>query len=129
MEVINVDDLLGIPHTKNGRDVHTGLDCFGLAMEVEKRFGHTLIDLEDFKDENKVVQDFEQDYKKLVNLQEIKKPENPSDLILFKDIKGISTHIGVYLGDDLFIHSPNSFVKIDKLSRYNHIIGRVYKWL
>ena len=128
MKVINIDDLLGIPHIKNGRDITSGLDCFGLAIEVEKRFGHKLIDLDEFKNTDKKIQDFEKDYLKLVKLKKTDTAETPGDLILFRDKSNIMSHIGVYLGEGIFIHSPNTFVKTDKLARYEHLIGRVYKW-
>ena len=39
--MINLRDLLGIPFTNRGRTLD-GLDCYGLVMEVYKKFGITL---------------------------------------------------------------------------------------
>lgn len=33
------EDLLGVPFRNRGRDPKTGLDCYGLAMEVFRRHG------------------------------------------------------------------------------------------
>ena len=35
----NVSDLIGIPFVSSGRDPKTGLDCWGLVLEVGRRFG------------------------------------------------------------------------------------------
>lgn len=37
-------DLLGVPYYPSGRDVKTGLDCWGLAMELYRRQGKQLPD-------------------------------------------------------------------------------------
>ena len=39
--MINLRDLLGIPFTNRGRTLD-GLDCYGLVMEVYKKFDITL---------------------------------------------------------------------------------------
>lgn len=41
--MINVFDLIGLPYQENGRGPE-GYDCYGLAIEVEKRFGKKLRD-------------------------------------------------------------------------------------
>lgn len=43
-ETIYLADLIGKPYKENGRDL-TGFDCYGLAIEVTKRFGKPLNDV------------------------------------------------------------------------------------
>lgn len=39
------DDLLGVPYKKDGREIKTGLDCYGLAIECFRRVGKNLKDI------------------------------------------------------------------------------------
>ena len=39
-----VKDLIGIPYKDHGRDF-SGMDCYGIAIEVLKRFGKNLPDV------------------------------------------------------------------------------------
>jgi cell wall-associated NlpC family hydrolase len=51
--MINLRDLLGIPFTNRGRTLD-GLDCYGLVMEVYKKFDITLPEYNaDFDDTEK----------------------------------------------------------------------------
>ena len=43
--MVNIDDLIGVPFVNGGRDVKIGLDCWGLVMEVFRRYG---IEIPDF---------------------------------------------------------------------------------
>lgn len=45
-DVLKIDDLIGIPFVDGGRDPRTGLDCWGLVLEVFRRSG---INLPDYK--------------------------------------------------------------------------------
>ena len=42
--MVNVHDLMGTPFVPGGRQVGKGLDCWGLYIEVMKRFGITVPD-------------------------------------------------------------------------------------
>lgn len=44
-DVIDVSDLIGVPFVPFGRDAKTGLDCYGLVMEVARRYGKPLRDV------------------------------------------------------------------------------------
>lgn len=41
---IYVGDLIGVPYKDHGRDM-AGLDCYGLAIEVARRYGYELRDV------------------------------------------------------------------------------------
>ena len=42
--MVKLNDLVGKRFVNGGRITATGLDCWGLVMEVFKRFGHTIPD-------------------------------------------------------------------------------------
>lgn len=42
--VIEINDLIGVPFKKGGRDLVSGVDCFGLLMECHKRLGKDIPD-------------------------------------------------------------------------------------
>ena len=55
--MIRYDDLIGVPFKNHGRDVKTGLDCYGLVMEVYRRFGIRLPEFDaDYDDVEKISQ-------------------------------------------------------------------------
>ena len=129
MQAIDVTDLLGVPYEKNGRTLD-GLDCYGLVLEVCKRFGYKL---PDFEYDNTSYSSFitarnsikPSDY----GLEISDSPYKQGDLILFKVKCQFDNHCGVYLGDDQFIHCDMFGVHVQSLKDYPFEIGSVYKWL
>lgn len=124
--MINIDDLIGVRYKLNGRNIREGLDCYGLAIEVENRFGHKLPDYADM--DQKYFLMYEEKCLRSINVKEISEPISEGDLILIKNAKGIFGHIGVYLGKDKFIHCNTLGVHIDRVSQYKNFIGKVYQW-
>lgn len=129
--MIDVSDLIGVPYKVNGRDIRKGLDCIGLAIEVERRFGHKLPDKEDFCADVK-----NRNFEKLAastvsecSVKEINKPTKEGDVILFKDVYGMLFHIGIYLGNNIFIHCNKYGVHTERLNSFSGEIGKVYTWL
>lgn len=127
--MINIDDLLGVRYRHNGRNAKTGFDCYGLAIEVEKRFGHILPDLDLFKADGR---DFMVCKNIALNelcekVQEVNEPEQEGDVILFNN-NSVLNHIGVYLGNGKFIHCNKYGVHIERTTQCYHI-GKVYRWL
>lgn len=123
--MINIDDLVGKPYITNGRGPN-GYDCYGLAIEVEKRFGHTWKNIEDCKKLNYDFDDCLNQWKTLVKIKEISSPQKEGDVVFIKNNKGIISHIGIYLGDGMVIHCNYLGVHLDKLTRLS--IGKVYTW-
>lgn len=125
-----LDDLIGIRYTQNGRTKEQGFDCYGLAIEVERRLGHSLPDIEKAREED---YDFDECRKlclSKVKAKQVDGPEKKGDVVLIKDLGGSLTHIGVYLGRGLLIHCDKRFgVHIDKIDRLRGFIGRSYTWL
>lgn len=127
MSDISYSDLIGIPYKFNGRD-KSGMDCYGLVLEMFKRNNVTLPDYlyEDDSDATitKLISD---------NVEfavELERPE-PYCAVLFRQHK-FGTHMGVVLPDlSHFIHcSTGRNVAVEKLGSmrwYSKIMG-YYKW-
>jgi cell wall-associated NlpC family hydrolase len=120
-----INDLIGVPFKQRGRD-KSGMDCFGLAIEVLKREGIQLDDA--------FYEDLEADTKKrLMESLEASVPntrlERPEkNCVIEFNILGQPSHIGVYLGGGEFIHASEQFgVVIDKLYRWKHKVKGYYR--
>lgn len=125
-----LDDLIGVRYTHNGRTKEEGFDCYGLAIEVEKRLGYSLPDIEKAREA-----DYDFDECKRLCLAKVKAkqtdmPEKKGDVVLIKDMTGKLTHIGVYLGRGQVVHCDRRYgVHIDRIERLRGLVGRCYTWL
>lgn len=102
---------LKVPYLWGGESPE-GFDCSGLMQYV---FRSQEIDIPRVSEE-------QQSFAKPISMAEIK----PGDLVFNKSSQ--STHVGMYIGDDMFIHAPHTgdIVKITKLSTSNmKYAGRV----
>lgn len=102
---------LKVPYMWGG-ETPKGFDCSGLMRYVFKSQG---IELPRMSDE-------QQKIATSINIKEIK----PGDLVFNK--ASSSTHVGLYIGNDMFIQAPRSgdVVKISKLSSSNmKYVGRI----
>lgn len=126
--MINIDDLVGVRYRTNGRSIQGGFDCYGLAIEVEKRFGHNLPDLDEIKMKDRDINSCEELCVKQTKAIQIDYPKTEGDVLFMKDGAGVMNHIGVYLGDGRFIHCNKYGVHIEKVAFYKNMIGRVYTW-
>ena len=120
-----VNDYVGIPYSDRGRS-HESCDCYGLIYLIYKeKFS---IELPTFTDQyEKVDMSVEEIYRDEVkNWKEVKEPKL-GDVVYFK-ICGHNTHVGMYLGDGLFIHNisrkgSSSIAEIKNPKWVNRIIG------
>ncbi len=104
---------LGIPYLWGGTTPE-GFDCSGLMQYVFNSQGIEI---------PRVSQD-QQSFAEPINLSELK----PGDLVFNKSSN--STHVGLYIGDDKYLHAPHTgdVVKISTLSTSNmKYAGRVLK--
>lgn len=110
--MLEVADLIGIPFVEFGRDVNTGLDCYGLAIEVEKRLGKKLNDV--------VLEKF--DYAKVKTTLpglNVKKTDVIKEGVIleFYGLRDKRLHVGVALDNNTFIHATeNQGVRISTLT-------------
>jgi cell wall-associated NlpC family hydrolase len=90
---------MGIPYVWGGSKPSTGMDCSGFVRYVFKQHGVILPHYSGYQAQMGVP----------VALADIQ----PGDLVAF----GFPVHhVGIYIGDGLFIHTPGDYVKIQKLS-------------
>lgn len=126
--MIKVDDLIGAKFRNHGRNAKDGFDCYGLAIEVSKRYGHTLEDLWYEKSSSEM---FESKYDSVLkNMGDKLIPtdkQEESNLIVFFE-NGKAVHIGIIIDDDMFMHADIYGVRITKLSSYHRTDWRIYKW-
>ncbi len=99
---MNYSKYIGLPYVDNGRDT-TGVDCWGLARLFYK--GELNIDLPSYVESYSGGSD-----PQIVEAVSIYKDNwqleskgNPGDLCLF-NILGEPTHVGIYIGDNKFLH-------------------------
>lgn len=86
---------LGIPYLRGGNSAETGFDCSGFVRAIYKETIGFVLPRSADQQANAT--------------QKIDKSElKPGDLVFFNTMKRTFSHVGIYLGDNKFIHSPRS---------------------
>jgi cell wall-associated NlpC family hydrolase len=93
--VMHALGMLGISYKRGGNTPESGLDCSGMVRYVFKQaLGHEL---------PRSAAEISQ-----IGIQ-IKQSElQPGDLVFYNTMKNSFSHVGIYLGDGKFIHSPSA---------------------
>ena len=100
---------LGIPYSFGSKDPSTGFDCSGFVSYVyEKAINYKLPSGSRFQ--------FAKGGGLLVNYEQL----NPGDLMFFSHTGKSINHVGIYVGDEKFIHAPRTGrrISIDEIGRY-----------
>ena len=94
--VLSAMNFLGVPY-KRGGQTDQGFDCSGFTRHIfESTVGLVL------------PHRAEQQARDL-NLQSVKRDElHPGDLVFFNTMKRAFSHVGIYMGEGKFIHSPRT---------------------
>jgi len=88
-------DLLGIRYRRGGSSPEAGFDCSGFVSHVFRE-GLGLVLPRSSREMSK-------------SGQEISKDElKPGDLVFFNTMRKAFSHVGIYLGDNQFVHAPRS---------------------
>jgi cell wall-associated NlpC family hydrolase len=91
--VLNAMGFLGVPYRRGGNSVETGFDCSGFVRAMyEQTVGLVLPRKAD--DQAAVTQ--------VIERQELQ----PGDLVFFNTMRRAFSHVGIYVGEGKFIHSP-----------------------
>lgn len=101
----------GIPYVWGGNTPEEGFDCSGFVRWVYKKSINALL--------ARTTLEQSHNYKEWIKY-DINSPEK-GDLIFFKTLPNRKiSHVGIYLGDKIFIHAPNKnqTVKLENLKGY-----------
>ena len=91
--VLNAMGFLGVPYRRGGNSVDTGFDCSGFVRAMyEQTVG--LVLPRRANEQAAATQSIE------------KKDLQPGDLVFFNTMKHAFSHVGIYIGEGKFIHSP-----------------------
>jgi cell wall-associated NlpC family hydrolase len=86
---------LGIPYLRGGNSAETGFDCSGFVRAIYKETIGLVLP-RTAAEQAGVTQNID------------KAQLKPGDLVFFNTLKRSFSHVGIYLGDNKFIHSPRS---------------------
>lgn len=93
--VVNAMGFLGVPYKRGGNSAETGFDCSGFVRAIyQQTVGLVLPRRADQQAASTQVID--------------KKELQPGDLVFFNTMRRTFSHVGIYVGDGKFIHSPRS---------------------
>jgi len=97
--VINAMGFLGVPYKRGGNSAETGFDCSGFVRAMyEQTVGLLLPRRADQQAAATQVID--------------KKELQPGDLVFFNTMRRNFSHVGIYVGDNKFIHAPRSGAEV-----------------
>lgn len=87
--------LIGVNYRYGGKSPETGLDCSGLVRYVFRQsmqmaLPHNALAISKMGES--------------IDKQELK----PGDLVFFNTLRRQFSHVGIYIGDDMFLHAPSS---------------------
>ena len=102
----SLDGLIGIPFEDGGRN-EKGLDCWGLFMLAQKRFGNDVPDFKVSCFDAPSISALASSEQESGRWERITEPE-PGCAILFATdprMPDMVNHVGVYLGDGKFLHT------------------------
>ena len=93
--VVNAMGFLGVPYRRGGNSADTGFDCSGFVRATyEQSIG--LILPRKAEQQAAATQNIARDDLK------------PGDLVFFNTMRRAFSHVGIYVGDNKFIHAPRS---------------------
>lgn len=104
---IELNDLIGIPYKDHGRD-KSGFDCYGLAIEVERRYGYKLNDVI-YQDHSLALS---AENVPTLNVTPI---DAPREGALIEMEFGEELHVGVCINDREFIHMTRQGCRINRI--------------
>jgi cell wall-associated NlpC family hydrolase len=91
--VMNAMGFLGVPYRRGGSSADTGFDCSGFVKAMYQQTVGLILP--------------RRANEQAAATQKIDKQElQPGDLVFFNTLKHAFSHVGIYVGDNKFIHSP-----------------------
>jgi cell wall-associated NlpC family hydrolase len=91
--VVTAMGFLGVPYRRGGNSVETGFDCSGFVRAMYQQTVGLVLP--------------RRANEQAAATQHIDKRElQPGDLVFFNTMRHAFSHVGIYVGDNKFIHSP-----------------------
>ena len=91
--VVNAMGFLGVPYRRGGNNAETGFDCSGFVRAIYEQSVGLLLP--------------RRAEQQAAATQSIDKNDlQPGDLVFFNTLRRTFSHVGIYVGDGKFIHSP-----------------------
>jgi len=103
--VVNALSFLGVPYRRGGSSAETGFDCSGFVKTVYQETVGLVLP--------------RQAAQQAANSEKIARADlKPGDLVFFNTMRRTFSHVGIYIGDGKFVHSPKpgEQVRIENLS-------------
>lgn len=95
--VLSAMNFLGVPYRRGGSSQESGFDCSGFTRHVFENSVGLILPRRASEQANSP------------DLVPVKKSElKPGDLVFFNTLRHTFSHVGIYIGDDKFIHSPRA---------------------
>jgi cell wall-associated NlpC family hydrolase len=102
--VVNAMGFLGVPYKRGGNSAEGGFDCSGFVKAMYQQTVGLVLP--------------RRAADQAAATQTITKSElQPGDLVFFNTLKSAFSHVGIYVGDNKFIHSPRtgSVVRVEDM--------------
>ena len=102
--VLNAMAFLGVPYKRGGNSFETGFDCSGFVRAIYEQTAGLMLPRR-AEQQAAATQKIEQ-----IDLQ-------PGDLVFFNTMRRAFSHVGIYVGNGKFIHSPKpgGEVRVDNM--------------
>jgi cell wall-associated NlpC family hydrolase len=99
--VMSAMNFLGVPYKWGGNTEESGFDCSGFTRHI---FEHSI---------GLVLPRRADEQAKIAGLLKINRTElKPGDLVFFNTMRRTFSHVGIYVGDDKFIHAPRTGAEV-----------------
>ena len=99
--VISALNFLGVPYKRGGTLAEQGFDCSGFTRHVFEASVGLLLPRRS------------QEQARAPGLQKVERDDlKPGDLVFFNTVRAAFSHVGIYVGDGKFIHSPRTGAQV-----------------
>jgi len=104
--VVNAMGFLGVPYRRGGNSVKTGFDCSGFVRAVYEQTVGLMLPRR-ANEQAAATQ--------VIDRSDLK----PGDLVFFNTMQRTFSHVGIYVGDNKFIHSPKtgSVIRVEDMRK------------
>lgn len=92
--VLNALGFMGIPYRWGGTSPDTGFDCSGFVQFVFRQATGLILPRSSFE-------------QVLQGISVAREELQPGDLVFFNTMRAQFSHVGIYIGENRFIHSPS----------------------